>query len=142
MVHYTCVQDGHRCWVAAVLLRYLNVGLISRRTFKDQGPTSPLATVNTTAQAQPSLPASCNGTLFARFRYGWYTLWSFRQVNTPYEVKNAPKFSSSDPHYVPPGPTAMMNKNAAITINVEICSVVCMYRVSIRYMPFKCSLDT
>lgn len=28
-------------------------------------------------------------------------MWSFRHVNTPYEVRNVPPFSSTDPYYVP-----------------------------------------
>lgn len=29
-------------------------------------------------------------------------MWAFRRVNSPYEVKNVPLFSESDPSFVPP----------------------------------------
>lgn len=85
----------------AVLLRYLDVGLISRWNFESKGPASSSSTGNAAIRAKPSTLASSTDTLLARFEYGWYTLWSFRQVNTPHEVKNVPNFSSNDPQYVP-----------------------------------------
>lgn len=34
--------------------------------------------------------------------FGWSSMWAFRRVNTSYEVKHVPPYSSSDPSYVPP----------------------------------------
>jgi hypothetical protein len=84
----------------AILYRYLDIGLISKWNFEDQGPALP-PTTHTTARVPVRPSASLEAVFFARLEYGWYTLWSFRQVNTPHEVKNVPKFSSSDPSYVP-----------------------------------------
>jgi len=85
----------------AVLLRYLDVGLISRWNFESKGPASPSPTVDKAGHSQTDTAASSSSTLLTRLLYGWYTLWSFRQVNTPHEVKHVPKFSSADPDYVP-----------------------------------------
>jgi hypothetical protein len=85
----------------AILYRYLDIGLINRWNFENKGPASPSATSNTSASFDVATSTSSNSTFLDRLKYGWYTLWSFRQVNTPYEVKNVPRFSRSDPEYVP-----------------------------------------
>lgn len=81
----------------AVLFRYLEIGLISRWNFENQGPI----TTPQLKKTKPGAPTTSNPTFLQRLQYGWNTLWSFRQVNTPFEVKNVPRFSSSDPPYVP-----------------------------------------
>jgi hypothetical protein len=88
----------------AVLLRYIDTGLISRWSFEKKRPTSPssYSAFDMTVRTETSVLPPLSNDLLARFQYGWHTLWSFRQVNTPYEVKNVPRFSSLDPHYVPP----------------------------------------
>jgi hypothetical protein len=87
----------------AVLLRYIDVGLITHWNIENKGPaSSSTPTIDMAAQSQKTLPESSNVTFLARLQYGWNTLWSFRQVNTPYEVKNVPEFSLFDPHYIPP----------------------------------------
>jgi hypothetical protein len=101
----------------AVLLRYIDVGLITRWNFENKGPASPSTpTINMAAQPQNTLPESSNATFLTRLQYGWNTLWSFRQVNTPYEVKNVPKFSSSDPHYIPPRWTFVLQQAASAVV--------------------------
>jgi hypothetical protein len=81
----------------AVLLRYFDIGLISRWNFEDRGPAKPQTEPVTHKDVRPSTTSG----LLARLQFGWQTLWSFRQVNTPYEVKNVPGFRSSEPSYVP-----------------------------------------
>jgi hypothetical protein len=84
-------------FTVAVLFRYLDLGLIRRWNFEDRGP-APSPSVTTPASIKSNKSAS---SFFSRLTYGWNTLWSFRHVNTPYEVKHVPHFSSSDPSYVP-----------------------------------------
>jgi hypothetical protein len=40
-------------------------------------------------------------TFWNRLWFRWNSMWAFRRVNSPYEVKNVPPFSSSDPSFVP-----------------------------------------
>lgn len=85
----------------AVLLRYLDIGLISRWNFEDIGPAQSIATLHRAKEPETSTMSAPSYTLLARIRWGWYILWSFRQVNSPYEVRNVPRFASSNPHYIP-----------------------------------------
>jgi hypothetical protein len=80
----------------AVLLRYLDIGLVSRWNFEDAGPAIKSKAAKHENIASPGLSGQ-----LARPRFGWQTLWSFRQVKTPYEVKNVPRFRSDEPSYVP-----------------------------------------
>ncbi|KAF2446034.1 hypothetical protein P171DRAFT_430269 [Karstenula rhodostoma CBS 690.94] len=87
----------------AIIYRYLDIGLIYRWNFGDRGPASPLSTPDTPARSRATTHTLSDGTVFEQLKYGWYTLWSFCHVNTPYEVKNVPRFSRYDPTYVPSG---------------------------------------
>jgi hypothetical protein len=78
-------------FAVAVILRYIDFGLIRHWNFADRGPVPSLS-------AESSNPTS---SFLSRLIHGCYTLWSFRHSNPPYEVKDVPHFSSSGPSYVP-----------------------------------------
>ncbi|PVH94908.1 hypothetical protein DM02DRAFT_691959 [Periconia macrospinosa] len=102
----------------AVLLRYLDVGVINRWNFESQGPvgTKKAAHENTEGHSSTLRSSPSTDTFFNRMRYGWYTIWSFRQVNTPYEVRNVPRFSDFDPNYVPSRATFVLRQAASAII--------------------------
>lgn len=82
----------------AVLLQYLGLGIISRWDFSDRGPAGPRDD-SLNEKALKSFRSS--STTFQRLLFGWNTLWSFRHVSSPHEVKNVPPFSATDPEVYP-----------------------------------------
>jgi hypothetical protein len=94
----------------AIVLRYLDIGLLSRWSYENHGPAP------SRLSSSPSGNKERDDSFLQRLKYGWYTLWSFRQVNTPWEVKNVPTFSTSVPSYVPSrGPFVVQQAAAAWT---------------------------
>ncbi|KAH8691696.1 hypothetical protein GQ44DRAFT_780300 [Phaeosphaeriaceae sp. PMI808] len=80
----------------AFFLQYIDLALVNQWNFKDQGPS-----VNTRTQRHAHTEADQKNTFWSRLRFGWNSMWAFRHVNSPYEVKNVPPFSNSDSSSVP-----------------------------------------
>ncbi len=97
----------------AFLLQYVDIALVGHWNFKDHGPQkdvrSPHANLSTrtadipkpTTQSKAQEPNK-KDKFWNRLAFGWNSMWAFRRVNSPNEVKNVPPFSTSDPSYVPP----------------------------------------
>jgi hypothetical protein len=86
------------------LLLYVEMGLNSKWSFEHQGPTESTAYSKTPSNgkengARPTVKQT--GTFIERFPFGFNSLCSFRDVDTPYEVKNVARFSSKDPDTIP-----------------------------------------
>jgi hypothetical protein len=94
----------------AFLLQYVDLALVSRWNFEDNGTESrevyPIDNALLTNLGKSSKRADVHterklvGTFWARLCFGWNSMWAFRRVNTPYGVKNVPPFSSSDLSFV------------------------------------------
>jgi len=52
--------------------------------------------------AVPKQPTTWRATFWERLRFGWSSMWSFRHLNSEYESKNVPAFSTEHPAYAPP----------------------------------------
>lgn len=111
----TCLEDIPRIfWASLVagnaptyLLRYLDLVLLDRWSFEAGGPAV-LALDNdgrkegrvTTGSRSNGCTRSVNA-IMARLRFGLLTTLSSRQVNTPFQVKNVPRFSNRHADFVP-----------------------------------------
>ena len=86
------------------LILYVEIGLNSKWSLEHQGPTESTAYSKTPwiGKANSARPAvKQTGTFIERFRFGFNRLCSFRDVDTPYEVKNVARFSTKDPDTIP-----------------------------------------
>lgn len=79
----------------ALLLQYIDLGLISRYNYPDRGPAQ-------SPDAQSESQTESKASVIERLGFGWHAMWSFRHVNSSSEVRNVPPFSKLDPAYVPP----------------------------------------
>lgn len=87
-------------------LQFLVMGLIEKWSFEAGGPASRIesrsaANGKVKGKGKGNSAAKIEGTFWNRLKFGCSSLMSFRDVNTPYEAKGIPSFSSSDPSYVP-----------------------------------------
>lgn len=89
------------------VLHYLDVALLSKWTFEAKGPATCSGSRRTDlkktddARVQTSnIPFTSTNTR-ARLMFGLNTTVSQRHARTPYEVKNVPYFSSTNPQFVP-----------------------------------------
>ena len=88
-------------------LRYIDVALLSRWTFKADGPTTSLCPRTTKLKTRDgdevhrSNSPPTSESHITRLVFGFNTTISTRHVGTPYEVKNTPQFSS-DTGVIPP----------------------------------------
>ncbi|EEA20522.1 hypothetical protein TMatcc_000506 [Talaromyces marneffei ATCC 18224] len=88
-------------------LHFLDLALLSRWDINHDGPASD--------NRQPRLAdkhekrnrvkkTSANSTILERFLWGFSQSIAWRHVNTPYQSKNCPPYSYSDPAYIPSRP--------------------------------------
>jgi hypothetical protein len=126
---YSVAVNARNCmrlpWAATVgaytscfLWMYIEMALLSGWNFESRGPNSPThhekegangaARSNALSPQKNSRVYSAStktiweeGTIWDRFCFGFNSTISFRDVNTPFEVKNVPHFSQTDPTYVP-----------------------------------------
>lgn len=123
LITVTCLQHIPRLSLASIvagngptyLLQYIDLGLLSRWSYETGGPTDPsgpgrrnqgkgvdaVGRNGSTRAISHKSHLSRTALLVDRLRFGIDTTISSRHVNTPWEVKNVPPFSSSDLHYLP-----------------------------------------
>ena len=89
------------------VLRYVDLALLDQWTFDEGGPTRKRGSLKETKKLDPverksnsGLAPRC-GTAGQRLRFGFDVTLNPRQLNTPYQVRNVPAWSSSDPKHVP-----------------------------------------
>jgi len=111
-------------YASAFLLIYIEVALLSRWSYEARGPNSPIlheigahgsakkeksSSRKNSRKNSSSLKANPReGTVWNRFCFGFNGMISFRDIDTPFEVKNVPHFSKADPKYVPSRPKFMI----------------------------------
>ncbi|KAF2865631.1 membrane bound O-acyl transferase family-domain-containing protein [Massariosphaeria phaeospora] len=90
----------------ALLLQYVDLGVISRWGFGDGGKVAAKEREGDDDDDADVRKASRNrnrnSSVAARFAFGWHALWSFRHINSPHSVPSIPPFSTASPAYVPP----------------------------------------
>lgn len=100
-------------YLATFLIHYASTAVLSRWSFDDQGP-SPIsapsvesrgAKSGTIINGKPGRKRSADDDLVATFwdrlKFGFQVATTFRYIGTPYQARNVPHFSASDPNYVP-----------------------------------------
>lgn len=92
------------------LLQYIELSLSSRWSFENRGPLIPPKRDKTESvsmkkdHSKKSISNCWNlakGSWFECFYFGLRSTFTFRNLNTTWEVKNTPLYRSSDPSYVP-----------------------------------------
>lgn len=100
-------------YMATFLIHYASTAVLSRWSFDKQGP-SPInapsverqgAKSGTIINGKPGRKRSAEDDLMATFwdrlKFGFRVATTFRYIGTPYQARNVPHFSASDPSYVP-----------------------------------------
>ncbi|KAK2627805.1 hypothetical protein QTJ16_002451 [Diplocarpon rosae] len=93
-------------FIMCSLLNYVAMASLSTWCFEARGPSSLLTkskakTVSPDSEAGDVAPRKRPGAALERILWGLQSLLSYRDVNTPFEVKNVPHFRPEDPSYVP-----------------------------------------
>lgn len=94
-------------------LQYLSMALLTNWSYEAQGPTS----------YAPRLVEKCASdvdnrqrTVAQRLIFGFSSLMSFRDVNTPFEAKNTPHFRANDHEFVPSKPAFLARSTLTLGI--------------------------
>jgi len=121
--NYAIIKDGSEYlrlfWLSplsgfanGIALQYIDLALLSHWSFETHS-----ATVLARKQTSDTLPVYKISTLIERFCFGFLSTFSFRKVNTPYEVKNTPQFQGQ---VLPSKPRFILQH----TIKAIICILV------------------
>ncbi|CZR63273.1 uncharacterized protein PAC_13170 [Phialocephala subalpina] len=89
------------CISTMFALSFLEMAILSKWSFETQGP-APKKSKSTSqnGKGKDSKITKKKDTTWNRLKFGFGSLMSFRDLNTPHETKNCPHFSS-DPSYTP-----------------------------------------
>ncbi|MCJ1350247.1 MAG: hypothetical protein MMC33_000228 [Icmadophila ericetorum] len=89
-------------------LQYLDSVVLSAWSFDAQGPTSALGGLKSVrskpqkvSKGRHDKTAAAPDTITARLHFGFLESMRSRYIGTPWEVKNIPPFSASNPSFVP-----------------------------------------
>ena len=96
------------------LFQYIALALLSGCSYEADGPDSTLAPRQGAEREDYSKPRTVYQAFRSRFAFGVSAASSFRWVGTKREVKNVPRFSASDPRYVPSKNTFLRHNAARI----------------------------
>ena len=114
------------------VLRYLDLALLDRWNFDDGGPTgkkedsNKSTEVDTIERKRNKEPSSRDPTTWQRLWFGFNVTLNPRQLNTPYQVKNVPAWSSTDLEHVPSRENFLWRTAINISFNyiiVDLCSL-------------------
>ena len=83
-----------------IALQYIDLALLRHWAFETHS-----ATVLARRQTSDTVAENQISTLIDRFCFGFFSTYSFRKVNTPYEVKNTPQFQG---HVLPSKPRFLL----------------------------------
>lgn len=123
-------------YLATFLLHYTSTAVLSRWSFDNQGP-NPInvalaerhtAKSGTIIDGKPGRQRSANdglrATFWDRLKFGFQVATSFRHIGTPYQVKNVPPFSSSDPNYIPSRSNFLCRKGIILLISFTVLDLI------------------
>jgi hypothetical protein len=105
---------------AMFVMNYLEIALLRKWSFEGQGPVLhppsakplPLSKGST----GPNFYPKPHDTILNRLLFGFHSSLSFRDPNTPHESRNTPRFSTSDPSYIPSKSTFLLRAFLSFTI--------------------------
>lgn len=123
-------------YLATFFLHYLSTAVLSRWSFDKQGP-SPInaapverqsAQSGTIISGKPGRKRSAGGglraTFWDRLKFGFQVATSFRYIGTPYQARNVPHFSASDPSYVPSRSNFLSRKAIIFLISFAVLDLI------------------
>lgn len=79
-------------------LHYIDLGLLDRWSYQDRGPSS--LCIRDRDEISHGSAKPFTGSIVDRLKFGLTSTFSFRHIDTPWEVKNTPRFSEV-PGYLP-----------------------------------------
>ena len=87
----------------AFLLQYVDLALLSRWSYETHGSAPEFSFKKSSEQLGSSAkqPPMSTSSFWKRAWFGWCSMWAFRHVGSPYEVRNVPPFFQTDPNYTP-----------------------------------------
>ena len=115
----------------AYAFQYLNTALITSWDFQHAGPSTPDPYLLLRSDAAEKLDQS-KGTqdgpkswrIWERLRFGYNAMTDFRRVDTPWEARNVPPFSYSNPDYVPTKSRFLMQRAANVIASYFILDLM------------------
>lgn len=122
-------------YLATFNLHYASTAVLSRWNFDEQGP-SPINTASverqgaksgTITNAKPrkrSADGGLKATFWKRLKFGFQVATSFRYIGTPYQARNVPHFSASDPSYVPSRLNFMSRKAIIFLVSFTVLDLI------------------
>lgn len=119
-------------YLATFLLHYTSTAVLSRWSFDNQGP-SPINAVSAESKSgaidgKPGSKRSENdglrATFWDRLNFGFQVATSFRYIGTPYQARNVPHFSASDPSYIPSRSNFLSRKAIIFLISFTILDLI------------------
>lgn len=123
-------------YLATFLLHFASTAVLSRWSFDKQGP-SPInapsaerqgAKSGTIINGKPERKRSADDDLMATFwdrlKFGFQVATSFRYIGTPYQARNVPHFSASDPSYVPSRLNFLSRKAIIFLISFTVLDLI------------------
>ena len=122
-------------YLATFLLHYTSTAVLSRWSFDNQGPnTSNAASAERQGvksgfiDGKPGRKRSVNdglrATFWNRLKFGFQVATSFRYIGTPYQARNVPHFSASDPSYIPSRSNFLSRKAIIFLISFIVLDLI------------------
>lgn len=124
-------------YLATFLIHYASTAVLSRWSFDKQGP-NPIKALSIERQGAKS-GTIVNGkapgrkkrtaddgllaTFWDRLKFGFHVATTFRYIGTPYQARNVPHFSASDPSYVPSRLNFLSRKATIFLISFTVLDV-------------------
>lgn len=112
-------------YLATLLLQYISTAVLGRWSFDNQGPR-PLNAASAESKSGNlyKLPRSLRATFWDRLKFGFQVTTSFRYIGTPYQVRNLPHFSASDPSYIPSRSKFLSRKAIIFLVSFSVLDLI------------------
>lgn len=106
-------------FIISSIFLYVETALLSKWDFEAQGPTSDPSTGHSPIKHKKEKRESCysfkgDDTIRERLKFGYAVTTNDRNVNTPWQVKGTPQYSS-DPSYIPSRTSFILYRLLTIT---------------------------
>ena len=100
--------------------------LLRRWSYEAGGPEEYLkkSETNGSVEAKKTIHPPLNTPARSRFWFALDAAFSFRGIGKPWQVKNVPRFSSTDPSYIPSRRAFLLRKLASISVSIMICDLL------------------
>ena len=117
------------------LLDHIEKILLSRWTFEIRGPSAEIAKRRELGEGKEIKAfiekSSTGDETWDRLKFGTWTAFSSRYVGSPYQARNVPPYSTSDPSYIPSRRVFILQRGATILLCYFLTDL--FFRVSQSY---------